>query len=122
MQGAQSLPNPPVTETLEEPKPQSVSPAQSASPKWYDMNPTNEPFTPDNAHALMTRQRAERKEDLNFAKRLAAGQKEREHRLSSVWPGYQVPIPITITKTLQTHQQSQNMDTGPKQKGPRTGP
>ena len=77
MQGAQSLPNPPVTETLEEPKPQSLSPAQGEELEWYDMNPTNEPFTQYNAHALMANQIAERKEDLNLAKRLAAGQKVR---------------------------------------------
>ena len=54
VQGAQALL---VTETFDEPKPQSLSPVQRADLEWDDWQPGNEPFTPDNFH---TKQLAKR--------------------------------------------------------------
>ena len=103
VQGAQALPIPSVTrtETFEEQKYQSSSPIQEADLEWDNWQPSNKPFTPDSYHANLAKQLAERREDANFAKRLAKGRKDREHRLSSIFPGYKTPNPIPIPKTLK---------------------
>ena len=131
VQGAQALPIPLATrtETFGEQIYQSSSPIQGADLEWDNWQPSNEPFTPDSYHADLAKQLAEKREDANFAKRLAKGKKDKKCRLSSIFPGYKTPNPIAIPKTLQTHQQSQSMDTGPnemyltaKRRGPLPGP
>ena len=90
VQGAQALPIPPVTrtETFEEQKYQSSSPIQGADLEWDNWQPLNEPFTPDSYHA-------------DLAKKLAERQKDREHRLLSIFPRYKTPNPISIPKISQ---------------------
>lgn len=117
VQGAHALPIPSVTRTeaFEEQKYQSSSPIQEADLEWDNWQPSNEPFTLDSHHADLAKQLAERREYANFAKRLAKSEKESEHRLSSIFPGYKTTNPIPIPKTSQTYKQSQNMDLGPNE-------
>ena len=97
--GAQALP---VTETLEEPKPQSLSPVQRPDLEW---DGSYLGFTPDNYHTEIARQLERRQDDVapftsNFARQLV--QKDIEHRLSSV--------PMTIPQIVKTYQQAKTMD------------
>ena len=104
VQGAQALPITPATrtETFGEQKYQSSSPIQGADLEWDNWQPSNEPFTLDSYHT-------------DLAKKLAERQKDRERRLSSIFPRYKTPIPISIPNTPQTYQQSQIMDPGPNE-------
>ena len=75
--------------------------------EWDDLQPGNEPFTPDNYHANLARQLAEGQNTeapfvSNFARKLARNQKELECRLSSV--------PVTTPNTPQSYQLNRNME------------
>ena len=77
VRGAEALPEPPLTRTgtFGEYKYQSSSPIQGTDLEWDHLLPSNKPFTPDSYHA-------------DLARKLAQSQKDRERRISAIFPKY----------------------------------